>query len=109
MGMTCKGLSVQLRKNGVEADEDTAQRWLDDTLSLYAGVADYMERQEKEAERNGFVRCLSGRIRYIGGIRSRKERVREEAIRFAFSTPIQESAQFIMKQAEARVWNEVLP
>lgn len=104
MGMTCRGLSVELRKNGVEADEDTAQRWLDETLDLYTGVRIYMDGRIAEAKQNGFIRCLSGRIRYIGGIRSRDDRVREEAERFAFSTPIQESATFIMKQAEATVW-----
>lgn len=109
MGMTNKGLSVELRKNGVDADEDTAQRWLDETLGLYKGVARYMEARKAEARRNGFIRCLSGRIRYIGGIRSRDDRIREEAERFAFSTPIQESATFIMKQAEKIVWDTVLP
>lgn len=108
MGMTNRGLSVELRKNGVEADEDTAQKWLDETLSLYTGVARYMEERKDEARRNGFVRCLSGRIRYIGGIRSRDDRVREEAERFSFSTPIQESATFIMKQAEKIVYEDIL-
>jgi len=109
MGMQCKGLSVELRKNGVEADEETAQQWLDETLGLYTGVKRYMDERIAEARRSGFVRCLSGRIRYIGGIRSHNERIRAEAERFAFSTPIQESATFIMKQAEIIVWNEVLP
>jgi len=109
MGMTNRGLSVELRKNGVDTDEETAQRWLDETLGLYVGVARYMEERKAEARRNGYIRCLSGRIRYIGGIRSRDDRVREEAERFAFSTPIQESATYIMKQAEAIVWNDVLP
>jgi uracil-DNA glycosylase family 4 len=108
MGMTNRGLSVELRKNGVEADEETAQRWLDETLGLYTGVAQFMEHRKAEARRQGFVRCLSGRIRYIGGIRSRDDRVREEAERFAFSTPIQESATFIMKQAEQIVYEDIL-
>lgn len=108
MGMTNRGLSVELRKNGVEADEDTAQRWLDETLSLYKGVARYMEERKAEARRTGFVRCLSGRVRYIGGIRSRDNRVREGAERLAFSTPIQESATFVMKQAEAIVYEDIL-
>jgi DNA polymerase I-like protein with 3'-5' exonuclease and polymerase domains/uracil-DNA glycosylase len=108
MGMTCKGLSVELRKNGVDADEDTAQRWLDETLALYEGVAAYMEERKAEARRHGFIRCLSGRIRYIGGIRSHNARVREEAERFAFSTPIQESATYIMKQAEKIVYEDIL-
>jgi uracil-DNA glycosylase family 4 len=104
MGFTRHGLSIELRKNGVDADEDTAQRWLDETFALYAGVRHYMDERIDYAKRHGYVQCLSGRIRYIGGIGSRDERVREEAERFAFSTPIQESAQFIMKQAEAQVW-----
>lgn len=108
MGMTNRGLSVELRKNGVEADEDTAQRWLDETLGLYKGVARYMDERIGEARRQGFIRCLSGRIRYIGGIRSRDDRTREEAERFAFSTPIQESATFIMKQAEKIVYEDIL-
>ena len=108
MGITKHGLSIQLRKSGVDADEETAQRWIDETLGLYRGVARYMEERKAEARRAGYVRCLSGRIRYIGGIRSRDDRVREEAERFAFSTPIQESATFIMKQAERIVYEDIL-
>lgn len=109
MGMGPKGLAIELRKNGVDADETTAQQWLDETLSLYQGVRAYMQARIAEAQTHGFVRCLSGRIRYIGGINSYDERVREEAERFAFSTPIQEGAQWQMKQAEAYVWDTVLP
>lgn len=109
MGMSNRGLSVELRKNGVEADETTAQQWLDETMALYKGVAAYMDHQKAEARRNGFIRCLSGRVRYIGGIRSRDERTREEAERFSFSTPIQEGASMLMKKAEATIYEDVLP
>ena len=108
MGMSCKGLSVELRKNGVDADEETAQEWLDDTMSLYKGVAAFMATSAEEARQNGYIRCLSGRIRYIGGIRSHDERVRAEAERFSYSTKIQESATYIMKQAEATVFEGIL-
>lgn len=108
MGMTAVGLSVELRKNGVEADEDDAQKWLDETMALYTGVPIYQDQKAAEAARNGYVRCLSGRIRYIGGIRSREERIREEAKRFSFSTPIQEGAQWLMKMAEKSVYEDIL-
>ena len=104
MGLTCKGLSVELRKNGVDADEDDAQRWLNETMALYAQVPSYQDRMVAEAHRQGYVRCLSGRIRYIGGIRSSHHRVYEEARRFAFATPIQEGATWIAKMAQARIW-----
>ena len=51
---------------------------------------------------------FGGRIRYIGGIRSWDERLRSEAERFAFSTPIQGTAQKIMKEAEVVIWNDIL-
>lgn len=108
MGMTNIGLTVELRKNGVNVDEDDAQRWIDDTMGLYKGVPVYMDQKKAEARRNGYIRCLSGRIRYIGGIRSSNERVRSEAERFAFSTPIQEGAQFVMKTAEAYIWKNII-
>ena len=109
MGMTYKGLAVELRKNKLNTSEDDAQRWIDETMALYKNVPIYQERMVAEATRAGYIRCLSGRVRYIGGIRSRDERIQAEAKRFAFSTPIQEGAQFIAKQAEVRIWNEVLP
>lgn len=107
MGMTCHGLMIQLRRNGVEVDESGAQEWIDASNKLYRLVPVYKLEKAAEARRNGFVRCLSGRIRYIGGIRNKDERVRSEAERFAFSTPIQEGATWIAKTAQALMWDQV--
>ena len=107
MGMTCYGLMIELRKNGVEVDEDGAQEWIDASNKLYKKVPHYKDEKTAEARRNGLVRCLSGRIRYIGGIRSRDERLRAEAERFAFSTPIQEGATWIAKHAQILMWDQV--
>lgn len=104
MGMQAQGLSLELRKNGVDVDEDDAQRWLDETNALYKEVPKYKQQKIAEARRYGFVRCLSGRIRYIGGIRSFDRRIQAESERFAFSTPIQEGAQYVMKTAEGHLW-----
>lgn len=108
MGMTKYGLAIELRKNGLQVDEDDAQKWIDAADELYKGVPAYKERMIEEAKQNGYIRCISGRIRYIGGIRSFDEFVREEAQRFAFSTPIQEGAQTVMKTAEYHVWNDIV-
>jgi len=107
-GMGPKGLMVALRSKGVKADEQTAAIWLRETLGLYKGVKRYMETRKAEARRYGYVTCLSGRRRYVGGIRSQDDGIREAAERLAFSTPIQESAQYIMKQAEASVWQDII-
>lgn len=110
MGMTEVGLCVELKKNGVDVNEEDAGRWLAETMALYSAVPTYQQEKIAEAKRNGFVTDLCGRRRYIGGIRSSDRAVRSEAERFAFSTPIQAGAQEIMKVAEACVWQHtVLP
>ena len=108
MGMTNIGLCIELKKNGVDVSEDDAQRWLDETMKLYAGIPDYQQYKIAEAKRNGFVCDIVGRRRYIGGIRSFDRAARSEAERFAFSTPIQAGAQEIMKVAEAALWQIIL-
>ena len=108
MGMQSQGLCLQLRKNGLtDADEDMAQEWIDGTNTLYKEVPKYKSHKIAEARRVGFVRCLSGRVRYIGGIHSWDRAVKAESERFAFSTPIQEGAQYILKTAEAHLWKEL--
>lgn len=107
MGMTAVGLCLELRKGGLTVDEDDAQRWIDEADAMYVKVPEYKAAMVAEAEKNGFVRCFSGRIRYVGGIRSRDDRVRAEAERFAFSTPIQEIAQTVGKHCLTRAWREV--
>lgn len=108
MGMTCHGLMIELRKNGINVDEEGAQEWIDAANKLYVRVPHYKDEKIAEARRNGYIRCLDGRVRYIGGIHSRDERLRAEAERFAFSTPVQAGAQTIMKQAEAYLWQHIL-
>jgi len=108
MGMTEHGLTIELRKNGLDVTVDDAKRWLDETLDLYKGVKAFQEFKKAEARRYGYVRDLCGRLRYIGGIRSFDEYAREEAGRFAFSTPIQAGAQEIVKVAEKHIWESVI-
>ena len=108
MGMTNIGLTIELKKNGLDVSEDDAQRWIDGTMSLYAEVPNYQQYKIAEAKRQGYVTDLVGRRRYIGGIRSFDRAARSEAERFAFSTPIQAGAQEIMKVAEAALWQIIL-
>lgn len=108
MGMTEVGLCIELRKNGVDIDEEDAGRWLAETMQLYKEVPIYQQAKISQARRYGFVTDLRGRRRYIGGIRSWDDAIRSEAERFAFSTPIQAGAQEIMHEAEAYVYSDIL-
>lgn len=104
MGMQEQGLTLELRKNGLDITQQDAADWLAETEKIMPGVVSYKKAMIAQAKQNGYIRCLSGRIRYVGGIKSWDDRIRAEAERFAFSTPIQEGAQWVMKQAEAELW-----
>lgn len=108
MGQTYVGLKLELQKAGLDVSDDDAQHMIDEANALYTGAGTYKLAMIAEAEKNGYIRCpLSGRIRYVGGIRSKDDRVRAEAERFAYSTPIQEGAQALAKQILADAWHEV--
>jgi DNA polymerase-1 len=108
MGMTNIGLCIELKKNGVDVTEDDAQRWLTETMALYGRVPEYQQEQIGLAKAQGFVTTLLGRRRYVGGIRSSDGATRSEAERFAFATPIQGSAQDVMKTAEKHIWEDII-
>lgn len=108
MGMTNIGLCVELKKNGVDVNEDDAQRWLDETMALYAYVPLYQQERIAEARRLGYVADLLGRRFYLGGIRSSHKATRAEAERQAGALPIQASAQQVMKFAEALIWKMIV-
>jgi uracil-DNA glycosylase family 4 len=108
MGQTYVGLKLELQKAGLDVSDDDAQRMIDEANDLYKGAQVFKDAMIEEAHRHGYIRCpLSGRIRYVGGIRSRDDRVRAEAERFAYSTPIQEGAQAIGKHVLASAWDNV--
>ena len=63
-----------------------------------------MEKCRSEAARNGFIRTLLGRIRYLPGIHSSQAYVRSEAERAAGNHPIQGTAADIVKLWMRQLW-----
>lgn len=108
MGMTNIGLCVELKKNGVDVNEDDAQRWLDETMALYFNVPLYQQEMIAQARRLGYVMDIRGRRFYLGGIRSSHRATRSEAERQAGALPIQAGAQECMKLAEAAIWKMIV-
>ncbi len=108
MGCTPVGLCLELKKNGTNATEDDAARWLDETMALYKNVPLFQQEKIAEARRLGYVTDLRGRRFYLGAIRSSHKATRLEAERQAGALPIQSGAQQIMKVAEAAVWEMIV-
>jgi len=74
-----------------------AKRYIERYLEKYGGVRDYLEKTVEEARKNGFVRTLTGRIRYIPEIKT------AAGERIAKNTPIQGTAADIIKIAMIKV------
>jgi DNA polymerase-1 len=89
----------------LQIPQDEASRFIDQYFARFPGVVDFMERTIMECRRQGFVQTLSGRKRWIQGVRDfatlepRKKKVLLEPERMAVNTVIQGSAADLIKMA----------
>jgi DNA polymerase-1 len=93
-GQTPYGLSGQL---GVTQKE--AKQYIQQYFEKYKGVKKYREEVLEKARKDGEVRTLMGRRRFVPDINSKNMGVRNLSERIAFNTIIQGSAADIIKKA----------
>ncbi len=93
-GLSAFGLAKSLKIRRSEA-----QDYIDGYFERYHGVRTWSEVTLEEAEQNGYVKTLFGRIRQIPDIKSRNRNQREFARRMAINAPIQGTAADLMKMA----------
>ena len=83
-----------------------AKRYIDNYLSTYSGVKQYMEDIKETAKEKGYVTTLLNRRRYLPELQSSNFVVRSFGERVALNTPIQGTAADIIKIAMVNVYNE---
>ncbi|KPA82194.1 putative mitochondrial DNA polymerase I protein A [Leptomonas pyrrhocoris] len=76
--------------------------------NAFPGIETYHRRVIEESRANGFVRTISGRLRYLPDIQSTVMSRRSYAERQAFNSVVQGSAADVMKMAMLAVAKEVL-
>ncbi|KPI87488.1 putative mitochondrial DNA polymerase I protein A [Leptomonas seymouri] len=76
--------------------------------NAFPGIEAYHRRVIEESRANGFVRTISGRLRYLPDIQSTVMSRRSYAERQAFNSVVQGSAADVMKMAMLAVAKEVL-
>lgn len=84
-----------------------ARSLIDQYFRTYPGINNYIIRTLDEARKNGFVKTLSGRLRYVPDINSSNKNVREAAERIAINMPIQGTAADMIKIAMIGIHNEI--
>lgn len=97
-GISAHGLALQIGASRTEA-----QRFIDQYLERYPGIAAYMERARAQMREQGFVRTLFGRKIHIRGGQNKNPVARRYAERQAINAPIQGSAADVIKRAMWRI------
>jgi DNA polymerase-1 len=97
-GMSAFGLSQQLN---IPMEE--AKAHIDRYFERYPGVKAWMGKIIEEARRDGYVRTLLGRIRYLPEILASNGSMRGFAERTAMNTPIQGTSADVIKLAMIKV------
>jgi DNA polymerase-1 len=96
-GISDYGLSQNL---GITRKE--AKTFIDNYLDSFPEVKKFMKSIVQDAKRDGYVKTLMNRRRYIPDIHSRNFNARSFAERTAMNSPIQGSAADIIKRAMVR-------
>ena len=90
-----------------------AKRYIEDYLSTYSGVRDYLDKTVENAKADGFVTTYFGRRRYLPELKSSNFNLRAFGERVAKNMPIQGAAADIIKIAminvDRRLTKENLP
>ena len=100
-GISSFGLSEDL---GISVKE--AKDFIDKYFETYPGVRDYMDKEIKDATKNGFVKTIMNRKRIIEELKNSNRNIRSMGERMALNTPIQGSAADILKKAMVEIDEE---
>ena len=102
-------LQSELALLGIVVTRDECVQYINDWFDAYPGIRDYIEACHTQAQSLGYVTDLFGRRRYVQGVWSCMDRVREESLKWAVNSPDQGTAAGILKLWMRRIWDNVLP
>ncbi|MCK5085743.1 DNA polymerase I, partial [Candidatus Parcubacteria bacterium] len=89
------------RSAGIQRNK--AKEFIEDYMKKFSSVAKYIEKTKEEAKKNGYVKTLWGRKRYLPELNSSNGMLRSAAERMAINMPIQGAAADIIKIAMLKV------
>mgnify|MGYP001107890078 FL=1 len=72
-----------------------AKAYIESYLEKYHGVRNYMESIKEQAKKDGYVKTMLNRIRYIPELKSPNYNIRQFGERVALNTPIQGTAAIL--------------
>lgn len=103
---SAKGLSEDLRAEGIDMSEEQCQRFIDRYFRRFPKVQKWIKNIKKFAKKNKYVSSALGRIRHLDAIHSTDKSVANEAERQAVNAPIQSTGSdcTLMSMIEIDRW-----
>jgi DNA polymerase-1 len=100
-GMSAYGLSKELNVSVIEAEN-----FISDYFNRYPKVKDYIQEVYNQAGKDGYVKTILGRRRYLPDFKSSNQQLKDFASRQAVNSPIQGSSADLIKLAMVRIYEE---
>lgn len=97
------GISGYGLSQGLDIPQKEAKAFIDRYFATYPGVRTYMDEIVEQAKKDGYVKTILGRRRYLPKINARNYGERSFAERTAMNTPIQGTAADIIKHAMVKL------
>jgi len=97
------GISSFGLARGINLTRAQAQQYIDSYFLRYPRVKEFLDAAVEHGRKEGYVKTLFGRRRYLPNLKSRNFALRNFAARTAMNTPIQGSAADIIKLAMLKV------
>ena len=91
----------------IDIKRNEAKKYIDQYLTKYSGIKQFMDDIVEEAKEKGYVETLFHRKRQLPELKSSNYMVRQFGARAAMNTPIQGTAADIMKIAMIDVFNRL--
>lgn len=101
------GISAFSLAKDINTSVAEAKRYIDNYLSRYNGVKEYLSNIVENAKEQGYVTTLFGRRRYIPELNSDKKMLQGFGERVARNSPIQGTAADIIKLAMVNVYKKL--
>lgn len=101
------GISAFSLAKDINTSVAEAKRYIDNYLTRYSGVDNYLTTIVEKAKKDGYVTTLFGRRRYIPELSSDKKMLQGFGERVAKNSPIQGTAADIIKLAMVNVYKRL--
>ena len=102
------GMGAQRLARSLGIPVKTAQAYISQYFTRYAGIKAYMDSVLADARERGYVTTLLGRRRYVPDLQSQNSQLASAAERIAVNTPIQGTAADLIKMAMVAVDRRLL-